>query len=61
MNLSGLEKNIEIGEVVWNMSAPAGVQIKQLGYTVKYLKNINVFVSRYRWRENINSNNVQQE
>ncbi|MFT6923070.1 MAG: hypothetical protein ACJA1C_002078 [Crocinitomicaceae bacterium] len=50
--LSGSEKNIETGEVVWNMSiAPAGVQSKQLGYTVKYPKNMNVSVSRYRWRE----------
>ena len=51
MNLSGSEKNIDTGEVVWNMSAPAGVQSKQLGYTVKYLKNMNVSVSRYRCRE----------
>jgi len=49
--LSGSEKDIETGEVIWNMDiSPAGVQSKEIGYTVKYPKNMNVSVSRYRRR-----------
>mgnify|MGYP006221748477 CR=1 FL=1 len=49
-SISGITDGKKITSV-WNMSAPAGVQSKQLGYTVKYLKNMNVSVSRYRCRE----------
>lgn len=49
--LSGSEKDIETGEVIWNMEiAPSEVQSKELGYTVKYPKSMNVSVTRYRKR-----------
>lgn len=49
--LSGSEKDVETGEVIWKMDIqPSGVQSKELGYTVKYPKNMNVSVSRYRMR-----------
>ncbi|NRA13763.1 MAG: DUF4139 domain-containing protein [Crocinitomicaceae bacterium] len=49
--LSGSEKDVETGEVIWAMTiSPSGVQSKELGYTVKYPKNMNVSVNRYRWR-----------
>lgn len=50
--LSGSEKNSETGEVSWDMNIqPADVQSKELGYTVKYPKNMNVSVARYRTRD----------
>lgn len=49
--LSGSEKDVETGEVSWNLTIqPSGIQSKDFGYTVKYPKNMKVSVARYRWR-----------
>jgi hypothetical protein len=49
--LSGSEQNVETGEVAWDLSVPpSGVQSKEIGYTVKYPKTMNVSVARYKWR-----------
>lgn len=49
--LSGSEQDPETGEVSWKLSvAPNGVESKDIGYTVKYPKDMNVSVARYKWR-----------
>lgn len=49
--LSGSEQDPETGEVTWKLSvAPNGVESKEIGYTVKYPKDMNVSVARYKWR-----------
>jgi uncharacterized protein (TIGR02231 family) len=47
--LSGTSKDPETGEVKWILSIdPSKVKSKSLGYTIKYPKNMNVSVARYR-------------
>ncbi len=47
--LSAGVQDLLTGEVVWNLGIPpAGVQSKDLGYTVKYPKNTNITIQRYR-------------
>ena len=47
--LSGGDRNEETGEVTWKLNVSSGqVSGKELGYTVKYPKNTNVAVRRYR-------------
>lgn len=47
--ISDGEKSEETGEVKWRLNvAPSGVVSKQIGYTVKYPKNMTIQVQRFR-------------
>lgn len=48
-NISGGKNNLETGEVTWQFAIqPAEVKTTEIGYTVKYPKDANITLQRYR-------------